>query len=104
MTLNGFLPRKHYHRAPVHISTLKKISFLDHNYIGLHVQVVRLLYLHVQWPLMMGLLFLFLFFLGGTGLNSGWVGPSVYILWLQTKQCKAFPSAQFPGYFWEIRP
>lgn len=37
LTLNGFLPRKYYHRAPVHISTLNELSFLGYNYIGCYV-------------------------------------------------------------------
>lgn len=47
--------------------------------------------------LIMELLLLFLFFLGSTGLNSGWVGPYAYILWLQTKQYKAFLLFTFQG-------
>lgn len=39
--LEWFLPRKYYHRAPVHIFTLKELSFLGHNYIGLHVRLCR---------------------------------------------------------------
>lgn len=47
---------------------------------------------------------LYLLFLGGTRVKTRLGGTLCVYLWLQKKQYKAFPSVQFPEYFWEIRP